>query len=81
MKTAKQRRLPKLAAGTRTRRYYIFDAKAVNKDECVVQGRRTINSGDYDQVEVHMHGTDVECPGVFVMDDGKKCFRFGKGIQ
>lgn len=81
MKTTKQRQLPKPVAGARIRRYYIFNDKVVNKDECVVQGRRSIGNGDYDQVEVHMHGTNIECQGVYVKDDGVKCFRFGKGIQ
>jgi hypothetical protein len=77
MKSSKQ-----IVGEPRVRRYYIFNEKVVNKEECVVQGRSSINKGDYDQVEIHMHGTDVlPCPGFGKRTEIGKCFRFGKGIQ
>ena len=79
MKQAKHKL--KVPEGPRIRRYYIFNEKIVNKAECIVQGRRSINVGDYDQVEVHMHGTGDACRGVHIKDEHGKCFRFGKGIK
>jgi len=68
-------------SGPRIRKYYIFNDKIVNKDECIVQGRSSIQKGDYDQVEVHMHGLGDECPGMELKKHDTKCFRFGKGVQ
>lgn len=84
MKTAKGRahkRLGQTGEGPRIRRYYIFDCKVVNEDECIVQGRASIQKGDYDQVEIHRHGTDIVDCDVHVKNEPDVCFRFGKGIQ
>jgi hypothetical protein len=74
MKQIKQKEL-------KTRRYYIFNKDLINKAECIVQGRQSLNHGDYDQVEVHMHGTGDQCLGVGVKDEKGHCFKFGKGIK
>lgn len=63
------------------RRYYIYNADHINKEECVNQGRASIRKNDYKMVEVHKHGASEECPGVYLKDRGNKCFRFGKGIS
>lgn len=80
MKPIKQGRAGKPEVHLRIRRVYVFDEKIVNKDECVVQGRRSVAQNDCDQVEIHKHAIGDECPGVFVKDEGTRCFRFGKGL-
>lgn len=80
MKTVKQGRAPKPPEGSNVRRFYIFDTKIVNMDECIVQGRRSVTQGDCDLVEVHKHAIKDECAGVFLKNEGNRCFRFGKGL-
>jgi hypothetical protein len=65
----------------KTRRYYIFNEDLVNKAECIVQGRQSLNRGEYDQVEVHMHGTGDQCLGVGGKDEKGYCCKFGKGLR